>query len=239
MDIIHCSNEICNKVVLFRKKNKHSFKPGADNVTKLQTSEYPIIFPYQPVRIDNMAGNFKYAFRTHDLGSITFPSKQLFSVSKQIYHVDGTLSIFRNFVHFKGCSGIQSIQRIQRDIGLESSACLVYMALMTGNIGCPVDVNFGCYIERYFLYNFKKCFFPRIRVIDLHPVIYLEMNQWVEDVFPKMPVSFRPCRVVVTVSHRGTVIYRLTWKRVPWGEEIEQHAIQFCQWIMDCIKECC
>lgn len=228
MDIIQGSNDLCDKVVLFRKKEDSQVP-------------YPQIFPFQPVRIENMAGNFKYAFRTRDLDLVTFKTKQLFSstTSKQIFHMDGTLSIYKNFVHFKGCSGMDSLQRIQRDIGLESSACQVYMALMTGNVGCPVDVNFGCYIERFFLYNFQKCFFPRIRIIDLHPVIYLEMSQWAPSIFPDIPVEHRPSRMVVTVSHKGTVIFRLTWKRVPWNMAIEKSSISFCQWILDRIKECC
>jgi hypothetical protein len=170
---------------------------------------------------------------------VMFPVKYSYQGSKRMYHTDGTITLNKDFVYFKGCNGVSAINRIQNDIGLEDNACKVYMVLITGNIGYFVDVRFGCLIEHFFRYNFSKSFSPRVRIIDLHPVVYLEMTEWIEAIFPEVPKECRPHRVLATVSHKGTVIFRLSWKGVLWTASVEEKIMCFCQWILDCIKDLC
>lgn len=237
MDAIHFDNQH----IIFREQGTHTYQVGeGTNVIKITPIDRPAsLFPYSPVRIDNMAGNFQNLFRTIDMDSVIFASRQSFQFNKQIYHIDATLNIHKRIVHFKGCCGMNALMRIQRDIGLHDASCRIYMCLITGNMGVLVDVNFGCYLERFFLYNFHKTFSPRIRVIDLHPVIYLEMNEWNTELFPEVPPEKRPTRMVVSVSHKGTVIFRLTWKNIIWDHPTEASMMRLCQWLMDLIKASC
>ena len=240
MDVIHFSSKSSTHGVLFRKENEHDFVVGDKEVTHITTMVHPPIFSYKPVAIDNMTGHFVDMFCTRDMEAVTFSSQNRFQCKKQIFHLYGTLSVFKQVVHFKGCHSYDVITQIASDIGLRHGQCKVYMVLLTGVIGTLVDVQFGCYIERFFLHHFQTCIKPRIRIIDLHPVIYLELHSWDTAYLPDLPVEFQPKSIVITISNKGTVIFRVTWGRsITWSKVIEQCIVQACQWIMDKIKECC
>lgn len=240
MDIIHFSPTSSFQGVLFRKQKEHKYIVGEEEVTQITSIEYPLIFSYKLVTIDNMTGYFLDMFRTKDMNAVVFSSQNRFQCKRQIFHLHGTLSVFKQVVHFKGCHGHDAITQIASDIGLQHGGCKVYMVLLTGVIGTLVDVQFGCYIERYFLHAFQTCIKPRIRIIDLHPVIYLELHSWDTAYLPDLPSQFRPKRIVITVSNKGTVIFRVTWgKTIVWSKTVEKHIVEACQWIMDKIKECC
>jgi hypothetical protein len=240
MDIIKFSPGSIIDGCFYRKQGCHAFQIGHDSVAEIISIECKDgTIPYQPIAIDNMAGKFKDFLRCTDIHPLVFSASHFVTKTRQIYHLHGTLTLHNQVVHFKGCRGLQSLQDIAADIGLCEADGYVYMTLMTGNLGHQVDVRFGCYIERYFQGNMKGCIRPRIRIIDLHPVVYLETRHWDTSVLPDIPENMRPVKTVCSVSNRGTVIIRCTWKKLLWTQDTEHHVLRFGQWLMDTINLCC
>lgn len=237
VDVITLTTPLCKNRVIYREHGKHEYVPQTPSVEKITSMEVEPVFPRNDVRIDNMAGRFLTPFTSSMADKVTFNGRR--KSHRYIFHVDGTLTLCKDALHFKGCTSLRAIERIKHDIGLSDSASRVYMVLLTGNLGCMVDVRFNCFIEHFFAYNYGGCFFPRYRVIDLHPVIYLEIHKWKKG---KFPVEFHgnpPRRVLLTISHKGTVIFRLNWDKVLWTETLQHDSIEFCQWILNQIKDCC
>lgn len=240
MDIIQFGPDSDINGCFYRKKGTHAFQIGQDGVSDILTMDCKDgSIPYQAITIDNMAGKFKDFLRCTDIHPLVFSTSHFVVKTKQIFHLHGTLTLHNQVVHFKGCRGLQSLQDVATDIGLIESDGFVYMALMTGNLGHPVDVRFGCYIERYFYSHMKPCIRPRIRIIDLHPVVYLETRQWDTSIMPDIPSHVRPVKAVCSISNRGTVIIRCTWKKLLWTLDTEHHVLRFGQWFMDQIQACC
>ena len=215
--------------LIYRKHKEHEYV----GLELISTFDAPEVNPEQPVRVENIAGRFHCTLYTSDIGAVTFNVCNRKRKYKQIYHFESTLNIKEDVVFFKGGRGIRSLQQVADSIGLENSNCSVYMVLVTASLGRFVDVNFGCFIERHF----QGVLRARARIIDLHPVVYLDLKEW-NDNLPFSKEYEPPVSMLITVSSKGTVIMRCVWKQTVWTVEAEENLKIFCQWVVTQIKNC-
>ena len=159
------------------------------------------------------------------------------TASHRLLHLEASLNVLEHVVHFKGATGHSALQDIACDIGLLHGEAEVFMVLVTGSLGFLVDVTIGCYIEQYFAKHFRGVFHPRLRIIDLHTVIYLECRN-LHDFFPEIHESLKPRKIIISISNRGSIIMRMTWRRVDWTQEAELMVLALAEKIASCIKEC-
>lgn len=242
MDIIHILRTHEGPVhYLYREQGKHTFQVGKEYVVKIDVMDtFSPFFPYSPMAFDNITGRFNDFLWLPGLLPLQFEGPGKFQKQqKQMFHIEGTLTLHQNVIHFKGCKSMASIRNIAHDLCLHDDKNSVHMALMTGTIGKMVDVRLGCYIDRYCNETFNGVIYPRSRVIDVHPIIYLESTRWDDTVFPHVPLPLRPQSIVCTVSSKGTIIIRMTWNRVHWGDEIEQYMLNLGKWFQEMIQSCC
>lgn len=235
MDIIFIQGQVPK--TLFRVTGKHDFAMGKDEVQKIQTVVSKPILPFKPMSIENVAGKFLDFFRMRDLDSVLFRSKR--RVSKHFYHIEGTVTMHQCQVHFKGCSGVKSMERLADDLGLLHARANVFMVLMTGLVGTWVDISNGCYLERGFQSEFEGCFVPRLRVSESCSTVILDMVQWHETKFPPVAKELRPTRMVVSVSNRGTVIVRFAWPSIGWNSKTEELFQTVGQWVLETVRSMC
>jgi hypothetical protein len=235
MDIIFFEPENGLKRCFYRKHRCHSFIVGKEGVVRIEKDILPQTLPASRMEIENVAGKFNDFLRVQDIQQLIKKTRR----GKQLFHVYGTLNIINNTVHFKGCRGLSQIHCIARDIGLLDFSARVYMALITGNLGFPVDVRDGSYLEHMLCFASGGSFVSRPRIIDLHTMVYFEMQSWSETYFPEVPRSNRPTKILVSVSSRGTIIVRLSYPRILWSAMAEHHCEKISQWILTQIQSFC
>jgi hypothetical protein len=242
MDIITLHDPEYGRRVLYRKSSEHTFHKDTENVLQIIHDQDELVFPYKAMTIDNITGKFKDFLRknqlAYDLAPLMFLKRNKSRTFYQIYHIEATLTIHKDIVHFKGCNSTHALDVIADDIGLYHNQTSVYMVLLTGNLGRNVDVSFGCYIERIVSKSFT-CVFPRVRIIDIHSVIYLEVTQWNTKELVELDPRIHPVKVLITISSRGSVVQRFTWKNIHWDSTTEKEIVRIGQWWMDLIQSLC
>lgn len=81
----------------------------------------------------------------HD--SVTFTGNSFFGSHHEMYHEAGCVYVYKNSLHFKGCQGIQGVNRVARSLLLQSYECRVHMGVFSVNLGKRVYTGIGCFME--------------------------------------------------------------------------------------------
>lgn len=236
MDIIFFDPESGINSCFYRKHNQHAFKTGENHVAKIVLDKYPLILPHRPMQIENMTGKFNDFLRVNDILPLMSKNKLH---HHQMFHVMGTLTILKKVVYFKGCKGLQNLQNIARDIGLIDMSGTVYMVLLSGNLGIPVDVRIGCFLESQFVLDTGHAFVSRKRMFELHTTLFFDMVSWNSDLFPRFPNNHHPTKIFMTVSNKGCIILRMSFARQIWTLEQETACLRFGNMIMQIIQAKC
>ena len=223
---------------LYRPTGDHEFVEGEGGVVRVYSIGSVKTVPYRPAHIENLAGKYSGFVQTFGLEPVIFRSNTRFRNSQQLFHVDGTLNVYSGVVYFKGVNSLAGIRRIKKDVGVYGQG-KVYMALLTGALGVEVDVRFGCFLERIGSSIFGHCMSAWSRVIDLHPVVYLEMTCFEHPLLKPFSRHLQLRRILVTVSSNGTVIFRVACKHMIWTRRSERNLLQLCQRVLESLRFYC
>ena len=239
MDVIEFSKDSERRGgYMYRKAGEHEFVEGQAAVVKVYNIGNVQAVPYRAVGIENLAGKFSGFVQTFGLEPLMFRSSTRFRYSQQIFHLDGTLNVYRGVVYFKGTDSLAGIRRIKRDIGVSGHG-KVFMALLTGALGVCVDVRIGCFLERVGSSIFGDSMRAWARIIDTHPVVYLEMTCFEHPLVKDFSRHLKLRRILVTVASNGMTIFRAACDHPAWTALTEKNLLRLCQRILESLRLYC
>jgi hypothetical protein len=160
---------------------------------------------------------------------VIIASVKHFCNQRSMFHVDGTIMVNRNYAGFMGVHGASALLRLQGATCLENP--MVYMTVVSGNMGHEADIREGGGLENA-IYA-RNCYEAAIcwRTDEMTNAVRFQITGWGCDI--------KPVSNEWTVTRRGTVMGRFTWKGIVWNEDMERHWLLKCNEIMAWLSECC
>lgn len=168
-----------------------------------------------------------------------------FGYHKELLHADGTLYLYGGspaLVHFKGCQGAAALQRIADTLGLDSASARVHMGVLGARLGRCVDTTHCSHFEEAVARRFRSV---RVvgRMFDMNLTIRLHITRFDDAELPAgappLPPDLAPSSIDITVSGRGTVLYRMSWPGCDWTPEAEARVVAFCEALTEAFRGCC
>jgi hypothetical protein len=224
--------------ILYRPRGEHKHSPGMDNVL----SVYPVCLSTlprgpRPPSVKNLAGFFVSLLDPGQHGNVSIKAWQHFGDHQEMYHVEGSVTVYNTRVQFKGCRGLCSMQAIAADLRLDSPASLVHMGVFGASIGRKVHTGLGCFLENRLAHRFRSM---RVcsRILDLNSVVKLRIDRYDAREMPILGGDHAPKCIDILISSNGSINMRMSWNRCQWDKNIETRVLAFCGWMAGIVKEC-
>lgn len=225
-----------------------SFSSGASPVpssgaSSIVSSVHPLCDPSPPPAarapvVKNLCGHFTSALQPGRHVGVAVSAWQHFGDHLEMYHLEGSVTAYQHYVQFKGCTGVQGIEAMARDLYLDSPACLVHMGVFSASVGRRIHTAHGCFLENRIANRFKSM---RVcnRVIDMSTVVKLRISQFDPTEMPFLAEECAPTCADVLISGQGAMVIRVSWDRCPWTADVEARVVNFCEWLAGVVRECC
>lgn len=225
--------------ILYRPHGEHEHSPGVDSVVSVLpmcTQTPPRVM--RKAEVKNIAGTFVNALEPGRHSTVAFKAWKHFGDHMDMYHISGSVTLYKHCAQFKGCRGIKSIRALARDLCLESTACAVHMGVFGASIGRKVHTGLGCFLENRLANRFHSL---RVcgRIIDMSSVIKLRIDAFDPSEMPHLDGECIPKSVDILISGQGSINVRISWTKCMWDEEVERKVLSFCSWIASVFRECC
>ena len=224
--------------ILYRPRGEHKHSPGMDNVL----SVYPVCLSTlprgpRPPSIKNLAGFFLCPLDPGLHENVSIKSRQRFGDHQEMYHVEGSVTVYNSNVQFKGCRGLRSMEAIAADLRLDSSACVVHMGVFSASICRKVHTAHWCFLENRLACRFRSM---RVcnRIMDMNSVVKLRVDQFDPREMPILGGNCAPKCIDILISSNGSINLRMSWNRCPWDAAVEARVLSFCGWVAGVVKEC-
>jgi hypothetical protein len=190
------------------------------------------------IQVKNIAGNFTSALEPGRHGAVSHKVWQHFGNHLEMYHLEGSVSVYQHYAQFKGCRGFRSVKALAQDLCLDSPACVVHMGVFGVSIGRKVHTGLGCFLENRLANRFRSL---RVcgRILDMSSVIKLRIDAFDSTEMPHLDGDCAPKCVDVLISGQGSINIRISWAKCPWDEVIEEKVLAFCGWLAGIARECC
>ena len=226
--------------ILYREHGAHAYAPGAGRVRAVHARCLSPPAPPAAPGLENVCGHFLTHYEASAAHrQVQHRSRWLFGRPREMYHLDGNAYAYGGRAHFRACRGTDAIERLADALQLESPACVVTMCVVRFGLGRRVHTGHGCYLEarvQHGLPGLRVC----CRMIDSNAAVKLRIDRFGgRDVpFFDAPAT-RPARADVTVSGKGVVVARVTWRACPWDRACEAHLLAFCAWLRGALRDRC
>lgn len=191
--------------------------------------------PYdkQSARVENLCGSFKTYVCVQGLGPVIQKTQNAFGRQYEMYHLHGNVSINQNKASFMGVRGMQSLGRLSSALRLETPCNVVHMAVICVKLGKRVQVSQGGLIEDV-LSKWIDHVRLMYRMLEYNNTLRFTIYNF-KDVF-KFREDWRPDNNDWSVTGRGTLLVRLTWRKLEWTQEVEDACLDLCNRTADWLK---
>lgn len=225
--------------ILYRPHGEHGHVTGDGCISSVlpMCSPTPPRAATSPV-VKNLAGTFTSALEQGYHNGVSFKSWQHFGDHVEMYHVEGTMTVYQHCVQFKGCRGVASLAALAASLRLDSASASVHMGVFGSSVGRKVHTGLGCFLENR-LANRFRCMRVCGRIIDMSNVIKLRIDHFDVAEMPFLSGLAVPMCADVLISGNGSINIRMSWDRCPWDEEVERGVLSFCGWLTGVVRECC
>lgn len=194
--------------------------------------------PYSshPAQIENLCGSFVETATSDGLEPVVMANRTCVSRQRELYHLHGNITISRGRASFMGAKGVAGIERLARSLRIGSPECIVHMAIFCVKLGKRAQVTSCGLLETnmarwgYFL----RC---EGRLYEETNAVRFSIHRFEGDF--AFPEQFRPDGNDWTVTGKGTVLVRLTWRRLAWTREAERECLAFCDRVARWLHSCC
>jgi len=227
---------------IYRDSGDHPYYVGYEGIISVTPVR---ALPYfassscrQPV-VKNLCGRFTtylQGYLSH--GPVSSESARGFGRHQELFHVHGTVTVHCGVAYFRGCAGVASVRALSRDLFFETPVCEVFMGVFKVCLGRRLDTSPGCFLESCVRARFR-CLRVINRIEEIHQSVKLHSERYDPEELPYLTGDLVPSSLDVTVTGKGVVLLRLSWRKCPWGEDVESSALRFCGWLGDRLRECC
>ena len=239
-------------MILFELKNPREYKYGQT----LNQSEIPRCvretplsprwqpYPRRTVEVENISGTFSGTYEASlmdpRLANVCFKVPTPFGMQKEIYHVNGHVSVMnapglKKAVNFKGVKGFKRVMEIALDLLMpEGSYGAVHMGVFSSCIGKRLQTSEWGYLENRIRQGIS---WLQIEArIEQNNVIRLSVVNW--DAVG-LPQPYRPIGNDMVITGKGSILHRFKWPSMQWTLEAEHAVIEACQRTSDFIGSIC
>ena len=231
---------------IYRASGDHNFRVGSNcvvEVVQISNRIYrPLLYSRKPI-VKNLCGRFMhylYGYPCH--GPVLHLHHSRFGRPHHMYHIHGTVSIYRGLVQFKGCAGYSFIRQMSQDIFLEEGTdvprCQVHMGVFKVCLGRTLSTARNGFFENRVSERFR-CLRVQQTFWESPQAVRLHVDSFDTSELPILTGKLAPTSLDVSVTWRGVAIMRFSWSRCDWNEENEAAVLRFCEWMSDALRECC
>ena len=225
--------------ILYRPCGQHPHEPGVGRVCSVTPVRVHRPLMTHPATVENLCGRFRAAFQRGGHDSVTMASSRAFGNQREMYHLEGSLFLFRHCVHFKGCKSAAGLARLARDLDLDSDPRAdVYMAVFSLTLDRFIQTYHGCYLENRLSERFASIRVCQ-RMLDMHMLVKLRVDRFDHREMPTLGRDLEPTSMDIMVSKKGVVLVRMSWARCEWSDDRERRLLAFCDWLGGVVRECC
>lgn len=225
--------------ILYREHGAHAYAPGTDRVRTVHPQCLPPPAPLSRPALENLCGHFCTYYEAAAHRQVQHRSRWLFGRPHEMYHLDGNAYAYGGRVHFRASRGTDALERLADALELGSPACAVTMCAVRFGLGRRVHTGHGSYLEtsvQHRLPGLRVC----CRMLDNNAAVKLRIDRFGGRDVPFFDApDTRPVRADLTVSGRGVVVARVTWRACPWDRGCEAHLLAFCTWLRDALRDSC
>ena len=196
-------------------------------------------YPGKEARLENLCGSFTERVCVTDLQGVLVDTHTQFGRQREVFNVHGNASIHRGKANFMGVRSMEALEALARGLNLSSAGNTVHMAVICAKIGMRVQVTSSGLLETSLESAFSKNLRVEGRMYDHTNTVRLSVHTFSTDggVF-HLEKRFWPTKNDWTITGRGTVMVRLSWKRIEWTRECEAACLSLCDSIMQaCFRQ--
>jgi len=183
--------------------------------------------PYEPqrARVENLCGSFTTYVCVHGLSSVIQKTQNAFGRQHEMYHLHGNVSINQNKASFMGVRGMRSLEKLASALRLETPGNVVHMAVICVKLGKRVQVSQGGLIEDR-VSRWVDHVRVMSRMLEYNNTLRFNITNF-KGVF-SFRDEWRPDNNDWSVTGRGTLLVRLTWRKLKWTQEVEDACLDLC-----------
>ena len=190
--------------------------------------------PYdiQPIRIENLCGSFTERVECEGLKGVVLHTMSSFGRQREVYTLHGNVTVNQGKGSFMGAQSMAGLERLASMLDLSNAGNVVHMAVICGKIGKRLQVSSSGLLETK-LNKFSRNMRIEGRMYDHTNTVRLHVFRFEDDGLFELDKAFRPDKNDWTVTGRGTVMIRFTWKRLRWTHESEAACMRMCSRVVD------
>lgn len=201
---------------------------GADgNIETVMLDERYKPHEGQSTRVENLCGSFLEAVSSHNLRGVLVDTHNQFGKQKEVFNIHGNVSLSKGKGSFMGARDRAGLEKLASSLGLSQSRCMVHMAVMCAKTGQRVQVKSSGLLESKLMTQFSKYVRVEGRMYDHTNTVRISVREFSGDVFG-LEKRFQPDKNDWTITGRGIVMIRFTWKRLEWTHECEAACLALC-----------
>ena len=193
--------------------------------------------PYtpQPAKIENICGSFRQAVFTQGLERVLFKTNTCFGKQHELYHLQGNVTLNGNKASFMGARSMKGIAQLADALRLESPSNTVHMVVVCTKLGKRVQVAPGGLLEsRVTRWSEQVC--VEGRTMEQNNTVRIRIIKFTGPF--ALPAEMIPENNDCSVTGRGTVLTRFTWRKIEWSEDVERACLCLCNSMAEWLSEC-
>ena len=179
-------------------------------------------------------------------GAAIFDCSAFQGSSKEMYHVEGVLQIYRNNIQFKGVEGMRGLTEIVKSLSPlydainPSTLVTVHNAIFTFRMGTLITTESGGHFVQWVQQSVPGIeFIPLPFGEEMYVCLKLVAADALGVLEEHFPASCVPTIVDFKVRPQGTVQAWLLWVNCPWDQAMEDTTSVFLSHISTLFRACC
>lgn len=196
--------------------------------------------PYtsQRARIENLCGSFTERVTGAGLDGVLIQTQTCFGRQRALFHLCGNVTVNRGRGLFMGARGLAGLERLADVLQLSSAGNVVHMVVLCSKMGKRVQVTSGGLLETSILERAGASVRIGARIYDHTNTVRFVVKRFEGPVFG-MPDALRPENNEWTITGKGTVMIRLTWRHMEWTKEAEEACLALSNRVTAWLRACC
>lgn len=189
-----------------------------------------LMYKERPSRVENLCGRFRARVEKAAFKEAIVVNHTCMGWQEDVYNIHGNGSYMNNLsgmLYFKGCKNLNGVYALGNDLGLTKPEVIIHMIVLSACMGEFIDVRPAGLMETI------------LRQIGLDPYRLMDTTNSVR--FQVKPCNWMPSSYPRgndwSITTRGSIIIRMTWKALVWTQEIENDLTEFCDKMMTRLKQ--
>lgn len=190
--------------------------------------------PYeeQAPRIENLCGSFTEHVSYPELKGVLLHTHNQFGRLCEVYSIHGNVTVNQGKGSFMGAGSMDGLEKLARALKLSHAGNTVHMAVICGKMGKRVQVSSSGLLEtklRQFAGNVRV----EGRMYDHTNTVRMHVTKFADSGVFELEKAYRPDKNDWTITGRGNVMIRFSWKKLRWTHESEAACMAFCARVID------